>query len=98
MATYTVQSTVEARMEYDPGQGDAQSVFWLDVHVLEDGVEIGQKQFYINTDATNQEIRLQILGEIREIVNLHLLAQEQATLDARAATIQNALDNWERTV
>lgn len=97
MATYTAQATVEAQVTQEPS-GDMVEHFALSVDVLKDGVVIGSFQRNYGVTVTNQEIRIDVEGAIRDIVEGELIGTAQAALDIRANAIETAINTWQKVL
>jgi hypothetical protein len=96
MPTYTAQATVTGEVVLDTGTNDLEESFHIVGDVLKDGQPIGSFDRRFGPQTPNQEIRIELLGAIRDIVEQDIVDTAQAALDQRAQAIEDAINTWEK--
>ena len=98
MAIYTISATVIGEARLEPANGDMVEIIEVTGDVLKDGVPIGAIGLRVIPSVSNQEIRLAILDQVRDIVEQDLIGIAEDELAVRASAIQGALDSFEKVI
>ena len=98
MATYTTIADVTGKVELDPGTNNLTEYFDIRIIVNKDGEEIGRVARQKSSGSSNAEIRTFVLGEIRAIIEEDLVATSLSDLDARALSIEQTINLWEKVL
>jgi len=98
MTTYTAKSIVTGEAIYEPATDEMIEAISIGVRVFKDGVAIGEFELRYSAAADNEQIRQEVLGNIRSVVEQEIIGSTQMALDQRAGAIQAAIDTWEKVI